>query len=174
MPGTQAAGPSTKLCTISAVREIIVVCYGNICRSPMGEVLLQQALDQRFGPGEFLVTSAGIGADDGRPPSQGTIKALAQRGFDVRSLRSTYLTPRLARNAWRIYCMEDYQINHVRMMLDAGAGDRVMLFAGEEVPDPLGSAQQAYDNVALQIERLLPHVVDEIGAAIAAEGDRTG
>src|SRR5688572_11125164 len=68
-------------------REIIVVCYGNICRSPMGVVLLQRALDERLGEGVVLVTGAGIGADDGRPPSQGTIRAMAARGFDLRSSR---------------------------------------------------------------------------------------
>ncbi len=133
----------------------------------MGEVLLQRALDERFGQGQFLVTSAGIGADDGRPPSQGTIKAMSPRGFDVRSLRSTYLTPRLARQAWRIYVMEDYQLNHVCSLVDDPA--KVMLLAGEEVPDPLGSGQQAYEDVALLIERLLPAVLDDIETALAID-----
>lgn len=146
------------------MKEIIVVCYGNICRSPMGEVLLQRALDERLGDGIVLVTSAGIGADDGRPPSQGTIKAMAARGFDVRALRSTYLTPRLARDAWRLYVMEEYQLKHVRGLVDDP--DKVMLLAGEEVPDPLGSGQQAYEDVALQIERLLPAVVDDIAVSL--------
>ncbi|HJT36784.1 MAG TPA: hypothetical protein VJ818_00025, partial [Actinomycetota bacterium] len=39
----------------SDMREIVVVCYGNICRSPMGEVLLQRALDERLGEGAILV-----------------------------------------------------------------------------------------------------------------------
>lgn len=147
------------------MREIIVVCYGNICRSPMGEVLLQRALDDAAGPGEFLVTSAGIAADDGRPPSQGTIRSMAARGFDVRHLRSTMLRGSAARDAWRLYCMEDYQIAHVRAMVPDDLG-RVMLMAGEEVPDPLGSDQSAYDAVAEQIERLLPAVVEDILAAV--------
>lgn len=151
--------------------EIIVVCYGNICRSPMGEVLLQQALDQRVGAGRVLVTSAGIGADDGRPPSQGTVRAMAARSVDVRRLRSTYLTAHLARRAWRIYCMEDYQVRHVRSLIPDDAG-KAMLMAGEEVPDPLGSAQEAYETVARQIERLLPLVVADIEAALPA-GDGT-
>ena len=145
----------------------MAVCYGNICRSPIAEVLLQRALDDRFGQGEFLVTSAGIGADDGRPPSQGTIKAMQQRGIDCRSLRSTYMTGVIATRSWRIYCMEDYQVQFVRSMVQ-DARDKVMLM-GEEVPDPLGSKQKAYDNVALQIERLLPSVLDDIARAVAAE-----
>lgn len=150
-------------------REIIAVCYGNICRSPMAEALLQRALDERLGEGVILVTSAGIGADDGRPPSQGTIKAMAARGFDLRFTRSTYLTPEHAARAWRLYCMEQYQVDRVRSMLPRRP-ERVMLLGGEEVPDPIGSGQQIYDEVALQIERLLPAVVDDIARAISAEG----
>lgn len=151
------------------MREIIVVCYGNICRSPMGEVLLQRALDARLGPGAVLVTSAGIGADDGRPPSQGTIRAMAERDFDARHLRSTYLSPQLARDAWRLYCMEEYQCAHARGLLEPELAGKVMLWGGEEVPDPLGSGQQAYENVALQLERLLPGVVEDIAASIESE-----
>lgn len=152
------------------MREIIVVCFGNICRSPIGEVLLQRALDEAAGPGHFLVTSAGIGADDGRPPSQGTIRAMSERGIDVRSLRSTMLRPGPANDAWRIYCMEQYQLDHVRAMLREDH-DRARLMAGEEVPDPLGSAQSAYEDVAVQIERLLPAMVEDILAAAAAEAE---
>lgn len=152
----------------SKQREIVVVCYGNICRSPMGEVLLQRALNERVGEGAILVTSAGIGADDGRPPSQGTIKAMAARGIDLRFTRSTYLTAAHAARAWRLYCMEQYQVDRVRALLDEHP-ERVMLLDGEEVPDPIGSGQQIYDEVALQIERLLPAVVDDIARAISAE-----
>jgi len=151
------------------VREIVVVCYGNICRSPMGEVLLQRGLDERLGEGAVLVTSAGIGADDGRPPSRGTINAMADRGIDLRFARSSYLHAAHAARAWRLYCMEQYQVDRVRGMLDGNGVEKVMLMAGEEVPDPIGSGQQIYDEVALQIERLLPAVVDDIAAAIESE-----
>lgn len=150
------------------MREIVVVCYGNICRSPMGEVLLQRALDERLGEGTILVTSAGIGADDGRPPSTGTIRAMADRGIDLRFARSTYLHAAHAARAWRLYCMEQYQVDRVRAMLDEHP-ERVMLLDGEEVPDPIGSGQQIYDEVAIQIERLLPAVVDDIARTISDE-----
>lgn len=135
----------------------------------MGEVLLQRALDERFGNGAFLVTSSGIAADDNRPPSQGTIRALADRGVDARSLRSTYLTRDIARRAWRLYAMEEYQVRHIRALVDDTS--RVMLLAGEEVDDPLGSGQQAYENVAIQIERLIPSVVADIAEAVENEGN---
>lgn len=134
----------------------------------MGEALLQRALDARMGAGTFLVTSAGIGADDGHPPSQGTVRAMEVRGIDVRGTRSTHLRQSIADGAWRVYCMEEYQASFVRSMLPAEA-QKVMLLGGEEVPDPLGSGQQAYENVARQIERLLPGVVQDIAVSVAAE-----
>lgn len=149
-------------------REIVCVCFGNICRSPMMEALLQRALDERFGPGAFLVTGAGIGADDGRPPSQGTVRAMERRGIDVRKHRSRFLTPDIARNAWRVYAAETYQVEHARLAVTVDAHHRITLF-GEEVPDPLGSGEEAYEAVARQIERLLPEIVDAIADEVARE-----
>ena len=93
---------------------------------------------------------------------------MAARGIDLRFARSTYLTAAQAARAWRLYCMEQYQVDRVRAQLKKRP-ERVMLLDGEEVPDPIGSGQQIYDEVALQIERLLPAVVDDIARAISAE-----
>jgi protein-tyrosine-phosphatase len=60
--------------------------------------------------------------------------------------------------------MEEYQCARVRQMTDPS---KVMLM-GEEVPDPMGSAQSAYDAVAEQIERLLPGVVEDVARGLAS------
>jgi protein-tyrosine phosphatase len=144
------------------MREIVCICFGNICRSPMMEALLQQALDAAAGPGEYLVTGAGIGADDGRPPSQGTVRSMSGRGLDVRKHRSRHLTPTIAREAWRIYAAETYQVEHAQRLLPAEQQHKVRLMGGEEIPDPIGSGQIIYDRVAEQVERLIPGTVAEI------------
>jgi protein-tyrosine phosphatase len=150
---------------VDEVREIVCICFGNICRSPMMQALLQRGLDDRFGPGRFLVTGAGIGADDGRPPSQGTVRAMSRRGIDVRTHRSRALTPVIARNAWRVFAAETYQVEHALRHVAAGEHDKVRLFV-EEVPDPYGSTDEAYEAVAVQIERLLPDVLDAIAGEL--------
>lgn len=152
---------------MTAMREIVMVCFGNVCRSPMAEALLQRALDERLGAGAVLVTSAGIAASDGFPPSRGTIRAMADRGIDARRHRSRELTASWAARAFLLYCMEEYQVERVRAM--APVDGRARLMGDEEVPDPLGSGQEAYDAVAEQIERLLPQVVAEVVAEIEAE-----
>lgn len=148
-------------------REIVCICFGNICRSPMMEALLQRELDERFGAGAFLVTGAGIGADDGRPPSQGTVRAMSRRGIDVRSHRSRFLTPAIARGAWKVYAAERYQVDHARGFLPPDARHRIDLF-GEEVADPYGSSDEAYEAVAVQVERLLPGIIEAIARELEA------
>lgn len=145
-----------------------MVCLANVCRSPMAEALLRRALDDRLGPGhDVAVGSAGIGAHDGQPPSQGAIRAMELRGIDIRHQRSSDLTAGMAARADLIYCMEDYQVGHVRDLL-AGGLDRARTM-GEDVPDPMGHGQLAYDAIAARIESLIPRVVDEIAAFL---GDR--
>lgn len=151
---------------MSTPREILCVCYGNICRSPMAEALLQVALDQRFGPGRFTVSSAGIGAQDGAPADKRTLKALEQRGIDGGHLRATKLTPEIIDRVWRVYCMEEYQAGWIRT--NTQNLEKVMLM-GEEIPDPLGRSQRKFEAVAKQIERLIPAILDDIERALAAE-----
>ena len=55
------------------IRHILVVCVGNICRSPMAEALLKGALR---GQDEFTVESAGLGALVGHPASEAASKLL--------------------------------------------------------------------------------------------------
>lgn len=43
---------------------------------------------------------------------------------------------------------------------------RLPIDVAARMPDPLGSGQQAYEDVALQIERLLPAVVDDIAVSL--------
>lgn len=145
-----------------------MVCHANICRSPMAEALLRRALDDRLGPGHSVaVGSAGTCANDGQPPSQGAIRAMELRGIDIRHFRSSDLTAGMAGRADLIYCMEGGQVRGVRDLLSGGR-DRVRTM-GEDVPDPIGHGQLAYDAIAAKIESLLPRVVDEIAAFL---GDR--
>lgn len=59
-----------RLATVDVERaQVLVVCTGNICRSPYVEHLLRRALDAAWGAGEVKVTSAGTRAEPGVPVS---------------------------------------------------------------------------------------------------------
>lgn len=140
--------------------EVVFVCYGNICRSPIAEALLQQALDERLGPGHaWVVTSAGVGATDGTVASRGTKDVLRVRGIDFRHHRARFLTPAIARNAELIVCMEAQQVEQVRRMVDDPS--RVVLM-GEGIPDPIGAGPEMYESTAALIEDHIAPLVERL------------
>jgi protein-tyrosine-phosphatase len=142
------------------VPEVIFVCYGNICRSPIAEALLQRAFDERLGPGHsWVVTSAGVGATDGTVASRGTKDVLMARGIDFRHHRARYLTPAMAREAQVIVCMEPGQVTQVQRTVDDP--DKVVLM-GEGVPDPIGAGPEMYERTAALIESHIPALLEQI------------
>ena len=73
---------------------ILVVCTGNICRSPMAKGFLQHMAGERDADG-VVVDSAGVAAWDDSPPTAETVMAMEERGIDL----STHLAQRLDRRA---------------------------------------------------------------------------
>ncbi len=72
--------------------SILIVCTGNICRSPMAEGLLRHHLRTRE-VGDVQVASAGVSGWDGSPASAEAVEALSERGVDI----SSHLARRLGR-----------------------------------------------------------------------------
>jgi protein-tyrosine-phosphatase len=144
-----------------AVPEILLVCYGNICRSPMAEVLLEAALRRRLGSDHvFIVSSAGTGAMDGNTASRHGIAAMRRRGLDLSTHTTRALTPHLVRTADRIVCMTAEQADAVTAMYASAAGKTTTL--GIDVPDPIGGTAEDYERVAELLEERIEALADEI------------
>ncbi len=84
---------------------ILVVCTGNICRSPMAAGFLRRALERRFGAAAPEVRSAGTVVRVGEPASVGAVFAAAELGVDLSAHRAVPLTPGLVRRADVIVAM---------------------------------------------------------------------
>jgi len=78
---------------------ILVVCSGNICRSPIAEGLLRRALERRLDRAAPPVGSAGTIAVDGAPAMPESIEAARERGADIRAHAARHLTPALIEDA---------------------------------------------------------------------------
>jgi protein-tyrosine phosphatase len=78
---------------------ILVVCTGNICRSPYVEHLLRTALDRAWGTGEVTVTSAGTQGLPGWPVSPPVDARLGESGQTARGFASRRLEPGHLRGA---------------------------------------------------------------------------
>lgn len=90
MPTTPAPAPF----------RVLVVCTGNICRSPAVERLLAAGLGAAAAPGgDVAVASAGTGAVVGAPVSPPMAELVAAAGADVGGFAARQLTPALLREA---------------------------------------------------------------------------
>lgn len=113
--------------------SILVVCIGNICRSPVGERLLRELLPEK------KITSAGVGALVGCPVDD-TIAAVAkENGLDTARHVAKQLTPDMCRQADLILAMTE-QIRQEVYRIAPEARGKVMLFGkwldDIDIPDP--------------------------------------
>lgn len=63
--------------------RVLVVCTGNVCRSPIAEGLLRAAFAERLGDGAPAVSSAGTMGWEGSTADPNSIAAAAERGVDI-------------------------------------------------------------------------------------------
>ena len=86
-------------------KNILVVCIGNICRSPMAEGLLKRAL-VASNKGDCVVNSAGLGALVGQPPDAKACQLMIERGIDISDYRACQINKEMIRKADLILVME--------------------------------------------------------------------
>ena len=85
------------------IRHILVVCVGNICRSPMAEALLRDALR---GQEAITVESAGLGALVDYPADEHAVELMSEQGIDITAHRARQLHPDMVAAADLILVME--------------------------------------------------------------------
>ena len=85
--------------------SILVVCTGNICRSPIAEAVLRSALTERFGNRAPAVSSAGTAGWEGSGAVAGSVEAAAERGYDIGNHVARMLTPAMVGDADLVLCM---------------------------------------------------------------------
>lgn len=159
-------------------RTILMVCTGNLCRSPMAAALLRRYLDDDDARRGWRVFSAGLWAEDGEPPSTGAVMAMAERGIDLTGHRSRRLTPQMVEEADLILGMAPQHVEALRQAFPE-ARDRIYLLAemaGEShgIADPYGLSSVVYRVTANEIERLIRAGYERIIALAEGAGKKGG
>ena len=128
------------------MKSVLVVCIGNICRSPMGEALIAAALPQ------LEVASAGVGALVGQPADPIARQLMAERGLDIEAHRARQLTNLMCQQADLILVMDEEQrlLISQRHPLTRGKLFRLGEVARVDIPDPYRLGRPAFEQ-ALQL-----------------------
>ncbi len=139
--------------------KILMVCLGNICRSPLAEGILQSKL-----PEGYTVDSAGtIDMHQGQAPDHRSIKVADQFGLDISAQQSRPFTVEDFDTYDRIYCMDRSNLNDV-LKLARNEEDRQkveLILPDAEVPDPYWGEHADFEDVY--------KLLDDASKKIAAE-----
>jgi protein-tyrosine phosphatase len=133
--------------------RVLMVCLGNICRSPTAEVVLRQRLTAH-GLDELVdVDSAGTGGwHAGAPPDARAQRHALLRGYDLSRLRARRVVDADFDRFDLLLAMDEDNLAELQRLKPIGARSEVRLFAAAEVPDPYPGGAQGFENVLDQIE----------------------
>ena len=141
------------------MKNILVVCTGNICRSPTGEYLLKKEL----GP-DFNVMSAGIGALVDNPAHETARKIAMQHGIDMSPHRARQINLDILRWADLILVMENGQKMELLRRYPWLEG-KVFRYGEShqvDIPDPYRRPENAFVLAWNFISKLTPYWVEKI------------
>jgi protein-tyrosine phosphatase len=151
-------------------RSVLIVCTGNICRSPTGEAVLRAAAERRGLGDRVRVASAGTNDyHAGECPDARAIKHAKRRGYDLSTLRACQVTTADFRKHDYILAMDRGHLRMLRAMAPADSKARLGLFLdastkwkGEDVPDPYYGAADGFERVLDMVEEAAEAWLDRI------------
>ncbi len=147
--------------------NVLFVCTGNTCRSPMAEAVARAELERR-GWKHVHVASAGTSAEYGDPAAAEARAVVARHGLVLESHRSRLLTPELVEWADLILAMGG---SHLAAVARLGGESRMALlgdFAADDgstgigVPDPFGADEAVYEETFAVLERMVGGMMDRL------------
>ena len=137
-------------------QKILVVCLGNICRSPVGEGFLKEYFF-KTGQNHRQVTSAGIAAVVDAPASPHSITVMKNRGIDISSHVARQLTHEMMIEHDLVLVMELDQKKFLEQRFPFSRGKVQVLgrFQNRDIEDPYLKPIEAFEVMTTQVDNYL-------------------
>lgn len=135
--------------------KLLMVCMGNVCRSPMAQAVTLHMAGQAGLARDILVDSAGTHAGAGRETADPRAQSvLAARGYPVCMSRARQVIERDFDRHDLILAMDQTNLNELQRLCPAEHADKLHLFLefaqgrnGGEVPDPYYGSVEGFERV---------------------------
>jgi protein-tyrosine-phosphatase len=139
--------------------SILVVCTANLCRSPMAEAILKKLVSERSDAAQWHIESAGVWAQDGKPPAFLSKYVMEMMGMDISEKLSQSVSRKLLQNFDLILTMEKQHKDWLTEQFGETADCVYMLseMVGDlaDIPDPIGGELFEYQQVAHLLKGIL-------------------
>ncbi|MDP3440030.1 MAG: low molecular weight protein-tyrosine-phosphatase [Azonexus sp.] len=150
--------------------RVLLVCMGNICRSPTAEVVLRQYIKLHNLGDKVEVDSAGThGYHVGEAPDSRTQRAAAVRGYNLSQLRARKVARQDLDYFDLILAMDKSNLDNLRRMATPEQQERIKLFMqyaknfeDDEVPDPYYGLGHGFDLVLDMVEDAAQGLIEEV------------
>ncbi|MEQ1513458.1 MAG: low molecular weight protein-tyrosine-phosphatase [Lysobacteraceae bacterium] len=151
--------------------RLLMVCLGNICRSPLAEGAVRAHLGRK-GLGWVEVDSAGTGGwHAGEPPDRRSIAVAAAAGVDIRAQRARKLRAADFEHFDWLLCADRSVLRDVRAMAPSGTSAQAALlleWAGlgvsAEIPDPYTGGSEDFRRVWAMVDAAAAGIVERLSA----------
>jgi protein-tyrosine-phosphatase len=155
---------------------ILLVCSGNLCRSPMAEAMLRTVIERHGDAERLRVSSAGTWCPADQPVAPLTIEVMAAWGQDLSAQRTRVLTQPLIDDADLILVMTRDHLRDIQLRF-ARAEDKTYLLTemvGKlyDIADPYGGTREVYEACRRELEDVLTRGYARIVALASGEDKR--
>ena len=152
------------------IYRVLLVCMGNICRSPTAEAVLRKFIRIRNLVDKVEVDSAGThGYHVGEAPDSRTQRAAAVRGYNLSQLRARKVARQDLDYFDLILAMDKSNLDNLRRLATPEQQERIKLFMDyarsfddDEVPDPYYGLGHGFDLVLDMVEDASLGLIEEI------------